>query len=67
MEDKMKYSELISFSPIESTIQLKESNRTKAESANLVKNYVMFPQNGTHSLRLYHKKIKKSSVFVIFL
>ena len=37
----MKYSELISFSPIESTIQLKESNRTKAESANLVKNYVM--------------------------
>ena len=37
----MKYSELISFSPIESTIQLKESNRTKAESATLVKNYVM--------------------------
>lgn len=37
----MKYSELISFSPIESTIQLKESNRSKAESANLVKTYVM--------------------------
>lgn len=37
----MKYSELISFSPIESTIQLKESNRTAAESARLVKTYVM--------------------------
>ena len=37
----MKYSELISFSPIESTIQLKESNRTAAESARLVKAYVM--------------------------
>ena len=37
----MKYSELISFSPIESTIQLVESNRDKAESANLVKTYVM--------------------------
>ena len=36
----MKYSELISFSPIESTIQLKESNRTAAESARLVKTYV---------------------------
>ncbi len=37
----MKYSELISFSPIESTIQLKESNRTAEESARLVKTYVM--------------------------
>ena len=37
----MKYSELISFSQIESTIQLKESNRTAAESARLVKTYVM--------------------------
>ena len=37
----MKYSELISFSPIESTIQLVQSNRDKRESANLVKTYVM--------------------------
>lgn len=37
----MKYSELISFSPIESTIQLVESNRDKQESIDLVKTYVM--------------------------
>lgn len=37
----MKYSELISFSPIESTIQLIQSNRDKEESSNLVKTYVM--------------------------
>lgn len=37
----MKYSELIRFSPIESTIQLIQSNRDKKESSNLVKTYVM--------------------------
>lgn len=37
----MKYSELINFSPIESTIQLVQSNRDKKESSNLVKTYVM--------------------------
>ena len=37
----MKYSELIKFSPIESTIQLVQSNSSKAASENLVKTYVM--------------------------
>ena len=37
----MKYSELIQFSPIESTIQLVQSNSSKQASENLVKTYVM--------------------------
>lgn len=37
----MKYSELISFNPIESTIQLVESNKSKEASANLVDSYVV--------------------------
>lgn len=37
----MKYSQLINFSPIEDTIQLVQSNRSKNESAKLVKTYVM--------------------------
>ena len=45
----MKYSELISFSPIESTIQLVQSNRDKHESANLVKRFSENPiQQKTH-------------------
>lgn len=37
----MKYSELISFSPIESTLQLIQSNSNKAEEINNIKTYVM--------------------------
>ena len=37
----MKYSELISFSPIESTLQLIQSNRNKSEEVNNIKTYVM--------------------------
>ena len=37
----MKYSELISFSPIESTLQLIQSNSNKAEEINIIKTYVM--------------------------
>lgn len=37
----MKYSELISFSPIESTLQLIQSNSSKAEEINNIKTYVM--------------------------
>lgn len=37
----MKYSELISFSPIESTLQLVQSNSNKAEEINNIKTYVM--------------------------
>lgn len=37
----MKYSELISFNPIESTIQLVESNKSKEEAAKLVDTYVV--------------------------
>jgi len=37
----LKYSELISFSPIESTLQLIQSNSNKAEEINNIKTYVM--------------------------
>jgi len=37
----MKYSELISFSPIESTLQLIQSNSNKTEEINNIKTYVM--------------------------
>lgn len=37
----MKYSELISFSPIESTLQLIQSNSSRAEEINNIKTYVM--------------------------
>lgn len=37
----MKYSDLISFSPIESTLQLIQSNSNKTEEINNVKTYVM--------------------------
>ena len=37
----MKYSKLISFSPIESTLQLIQSNSNKAEEINNIKTYVM--------------------------
>jgi hypothetical protein len=37
----MKYSDLISFKPIESTIQLVEGTKTKNEVQNLVQTYVM--------------------------
>lgn len=37
----MKYSELISFSPIESTLQLIQSNSNKVEEINNIKTYVM--------------------------
>ena len=37
----MKYSELISFSPLESTLQLVQSNSNKAEEITNIKTYVM--------------------------
>ena len=37
----MKYSELISFKPIESTIQLVEGTKTENEVKELVQTYVM--------------------------